>query len=1033
MVFNRPLKQFKINNVFIGKFVLILLATGILFLFHSSATASAQKAEKKILLLFSGQSDIPAYPLILKGIKSGLEATNAFRFEYFIEYMDRYRSTDQTYYQQLLDIYRHKYSGRTIDLVITTSVPALRLMIDHGNEITSQAPIVFTAVPASYIETLGLRENITGVVGEMDYTGQLEIALKIHPRTRHVVIINGTSNVELFMEKQFRNAFEPYTSRLNFIYLSDLPLGELTEKVKKLPDDSIVLFYLMMLDAAGQSHVPVHILPDLTKAANAPVYGAFDLYLGRGIVGGRLYSYEMLGVKAGENGLRILQGARPSDIPISGQGTHLNVFDWRELKRWGISEDRLPPDSIVRFKTPSFWEAHRWQIITAIFLIVFGYGFISLLLIQQKRLRRQFRFEQMLSNLSARFVNLSPDQVGSQIERELEMISRLLAVDRISVFEISEDTLSLIVAYSFAKTDIEETPAQIEFSRLAWGRQRILNGEMVIFSHPDELPVEAEAEKEYFHSLGVQSGVVIPLSAGQSTLGLLTLAMLRHRRKWPQGLTRQFGLVAEVFANAIARKRSEQALVASENFNQSTLNSLNFHIVVLDREGRILDVNESWLRFARENDAESLDRIGTGINYLEVCRRGSDNGDEFALKALEGIQSVLSGTREQFWLEYPCDSPVEKCWFLMRVTRFLSRIGGVIISHVDITERKLAEIELQNAYTQIEQLKDQLEAEKVYLQEEIKLEHDFEAIIGNSPAIEHVLFKVQQVAATDTTVLVLGETGTGKELVARAIHSKSLRKQHPLVKVNCAALPSNLIESELFGHERGAFTSAQTRQIGRFEVANGTTIFLDEIGDLPLEQQTKLLQVLQDGQFERLGDPRTIKVDVRVIAATNRDLEAQVRKGEFRKDLFYRLNVFPLTVPPLRDRIEDIPLLAEFFMKKASKRIGKTIQVIPTSVIKKLKNYPWPGNVRELENVIERGVISSSGPKLRLAEELVSRQKDDWPTALKTMQAIEFDHIGRVLEYANWKISGKNGAAEILGLKRGTLIARMKKLGIRKP
>jgi len=291
---------------------------------------------------------------------------------------------------------------------------------------------------------------------------------------------------------------------------------------------------------------------------------------------------------------------------------------------------------------------------------------------------------------------------------------------------------------------------------------------------------------------------------------------------------------------------------------------------------------------------------------------------------------------------------------------------------------------------------------------------------------------VEQVADTDTSVLVLGETGTGKELIARAIHNRSQRKQHPLVKVNCAALPPNLIESELFGHEPGAFTGAQTRRIGRFEVANGTSIFLDEIGELSLKLQTKLLQVLQDGEFERLGSSRTIKVDVRVIAATNRDLAAQVRKGEFREDLFYRLNVFPLTVPPLRERVDDIPLLAEFFMEKASKRLGKSATVVPTGVMSTLKNHPWPGNVRELENVIERAVINSSGPKLRLAEELVSPQKD-LPIPLKTMEAIEFDHIVRVLEHTNWKVSGKNSAAEILGLKRGTLIARMNKLGIRMP
>ena len=362
------------------------------------------------------------------------------------------------------------------------------------------------------------------------------------------------------------------------------------------------------------------------------------------------------------------------------------------------------------------------------------------------------------------------------------------------------------------------------------------------------------------------------------------------------------------------------------------------------------------------------------------------------------------------------------------------QVGNDIVGMVmDITDRKQAETKLQEAYTEIEQLHMQLLAETAYLQEEIKLEHNFESIIGNSAAIQYVLYKVEQVADTDTTVLVLGETGTGKELISRAIHNNSLRKARSLVKVNCATLPSNLIESELFGHERGAFTDAQTRQMGRFEVADGTSIFLDEIGELPLELQTKLLRVLQDGEFERLGSPRTIKVDVRVIAATNRDLEAEVRQGRFREDLFYRLNVFPITVPPLRDRTEDIPLLVEFFVEKVSKRMGKSIELIPESVMKKLQDYPWPGNVRELENVIERAVINSSGPKLRLADDLAGPAHKEMPTPLKSLQEIETDHIIRVLEETNWRIDGPKGAALILDMNPSTLRSRLRKLGIKKP
>jgi len=350
----------------------------------------------------------------------------------------------------------------------------------------------------------------------------------------------------------------------------------------------------------------------------------------------------------------------------------------------------------------------------------------------------------------------------------------------------------------------------------------------------------------------------------------------------------------------------------------------------------------------------------------------------------------------------------------------------------DISERVEAVQNLKNALSEIKKLKENLEAEKAYLQEEIKLEHDFENIIGQSNDLNYVLYKVEQIATTDTAVLVLGETGTGKELVARAVHGSSSRKDRPLLKVNCATLPLNLIESELFGHERGAFTGAYARQLGRFEVTNGATIFLDEIGELPLELQPKLLRVLQDGEFERLGSSQTIKADVRIIAATNRNLEEEVRNGRFREDLWYRLNIFPITVPPLRERMEDLPLLVEFFVDKISRKLGKSIKNIPTSVMNTLQNYNWPGNIRELENVIERAVINSSGPKLRLMDELKKRYKD-LTTKQKTLKKVEHDYIVRVLEQANWKISGKNGASEILGLDRSTLRARMRKLGIRKP
>ncbi len=357
------------------------------------------------------------------------------------------------------------------------------------------------------------------------------------------------------------------------------------------------------------------------------------------------------------------------------------------------------------------------------------------------------------------------------------------------------------------------------------------------------------------------------------------------------------------------------------------------------------------------------------------------------------------------------------------------RTNELIVSREEAEKsRQVAE----TALDEIKALKEQLEIERAYLQEEIKLEYNHENIIGQSDAINYVFYKIEQIAGTDTTVLILGETGTGKELVARAIHGLSLRKNRALFKMNCAALPSNLIESELFGHEKGAFTGAHSRRLGRFEVARDATLFLDEIGELPMELQPKLLRVIQDGEFERLGSSQTIKVDVRVIAATNRRLEEEVRKGNFREDLWYRLNIFPITTPPLRERVNDIPLLVDFYVNKISKRLGKTIRMIPVSVMDTLKRYNWPGNIRELENVLERGVISSSGPKLRLVDSLKKPAKN-LRTYSQTLTDVERDYIVQVLEQVNWKVGGKNSASEILGLDRSTLRARMRKLNIQKP
>ena len=341
--------------------------------------------------------------------------------------------------------------------------------------------------------------------------------------------------------------------------------------------------------------------------------------------------------------------------------------------------------------------------------------------------------------------------------------------------------------------------------------------------------------------------------------------------------------------------------------------------------------------------------------------------------------------------------------------------------------RKQMEEQLKGRLREIENLKLRLEKENIYLQQEIKLLSEHSEIVGQSSIMKNVLAQAEQVAQTDSTVIILGETGTGKELLARAIHGMSSRKDRALVTVNCASLPPALIESELFGRERGAYTGALTKMIGRFELADGSTVFLDEIGELPYEVQSKLLRVLEQGRFERLGSTRPLQVNVRIIAATNRDLAQEVKKGNFRKDLYYRLNVFPIVIPSLRERAEDIPLMVWAFVKEFQKMMGKEIQSIPRKTMEALQSYPWPGNVRELRNVIEHAMILNRDKSLVISMPGLAPLETQPASHLDDM---ERRHILSVLERTGWRVAGKNGAAETLGLKRTTLYSKMKKLGI---
>ncbi len=469
------------------------------------------------------------------------------------------------------------------------------------------------------------------------------------------------------------------------------------------------------------------------------------------------------------------------------------------------------------------------------------------------------------------------------------------------------------------------------------------------------------------------------------------------------------------------------------------LQSAGVGIYGLDQRGYTTFVN----RVAAEMIGWDLKDM-VGKSQHAILHHSKEDGTPYDVKDCPIYMAINDGEvhhvdNEVFWRKDGSCFPVE--YTSTPIKDEQGQILGAVVIFKDISERKASEraveqanMELESALQEVNRLKRQLEQENKYLQQEIKSTHNFEEIISRSPKFKEILRQVEQVAPTDATVLIQGESGTGKELVARALHNFcKTRRERTLVKVNCAALPANLIESELFGHEKGAFTGAISRKIGRFELANDGTIFLDEIGEIPIELQPKLLRVLQEGEFERLGNPRTIKVRARVIAATNRDLELEIKKGAFREDLYYRLNVFPIQLPPLRERKEDIPLLVRHFIERFNKKFGRSVKLVSQRAMNELTYYSWPGNIRELENVIERAMIVSHGSKLDLGNSLPSKSRLAPKKEIPTLEELERAHILKTLKLTHWRVSGDQGAAKLLGLKRTTLEARMKKLGIQRP
>ena len=645
----------------------------------------------------------------------------------------------------------------------------------------------------------------------------------------------------------------------------------------------------------------------------------------------------------------------------------------------------------------------------------------------RSRLEERLRFETLLAEISAHFINLPADQIGRGIENAQRRICESFDLDRSTLWQICEDEpgARLLLIHGYFPTALPARPERMYANDFfPWTVRSVLAGETVIISKLGDLPPEAGRDLESFRVFGTKSTVVVPLSAGEDgVFGLLAFGASREERRWSETSIMGITLVAQAFANALSRERIDKVLREREERFRATFEQAAVGIAHVAPDGSFLRINRKFCDIVGYSREEMLGRTFQDITHP----------DDLAADVAQ-VGDLLSGKVDSYSMEkryiHKDGGPV---WVDLTVALVRNEAGRPLwfVSVVeDISGRKRMEKQLADNFEEIKALKQRLEQENVYLQEEIRNLVEYTDIVGQSAAIKEVLSRAEQVAPTDSSVLLLGETGTGKELLARAIHNLSSRKSRPLVTVNCASLPPTLIESELFGREKGAYTGALTRMTGRFELADGSTLFLDEIGELPFELQSKLLRFLEEGSFERLGSSKPVHVDVRIIAATNRDIEREVENGQFRRDLFYRLNVFPIRIPPLRERPDDIPLLVRAVVKEFQKKMGKEIESIPKRTMQALQSYRWPGNVRELRNLVEHAMILSQGKTLDIP---VPKRASSETSAAGSLEDMEREHVTAVLEKTGWRIAGLGGAAEVLGLKRTTLQAKVKKLGIKRP
>ena len=628
--------------------------------------------------------------------------------------------------------------------------------------------------------------------------------------------------------------------------------------------------------------------------------------------------------------------------------------------------------------------------------------------------------ERLITTISARMVKASPETLDAEINHSLKDLFQLLTITRGGLLEVSADSTIIRISHAWFDEGVERISEGINLAELFPYVYQRLVGQRQIFSmnNLDELPPEAIIDRQSCLRQGVKSALCIPLVIDGHVHWVIAAQSLAFERSWSETFIARLRLLGEIFVGALARREGIRALQLNQDRLDLAAASADAGLWELDLTSDIFWLTDK----ARELFDFPREEVITLRKFL-LKIHPQDRG--LLTEAIKQIHD--SPFERQIEYRVPGEGGQMR-WMISRGRVQKQRAGkearlmGVTF---EITQRKRMEQQLEEQLQEIDRLRELLERENAFLRSEAGVNENRSFSPGQSTRMQELRERIEQVAGTDSTVLIQGETGTGKELVAQTIHRLSGRASRLMVTVNCAALPAALVESELFGREKGAFTGALSRQVGRFELAHGSTLLLDEIAEMPLETQAKLLRVLQEGRIERLGSPQSIKVDVRVIAATNRNLADEVESGRFRRDLYYRLNVFPLDVPPLRERIEDIPQLTWKFVNEFSQRMGRKIRRIASGDMETLMAYSWPGNIRELRNAIEHALIVTKGDVLELSH-LTSRIPQK--TTMLTLDELEYQHILATLRATQGRVKGKGGAAELLGLNPSTLYSRIRKL-----